>query len=308
MKKGWLALFFSILFLGCSSKNINPPPEINSKKFLDVPYVPQQKYYCGPSSVLMILKYWQKKGYIKNTPTFDEIVKKVYIPQKKGSIKIELKSIIRDKNLLYFEKNQNLLYILKAIDNGFPVLVLLNLAFEKYPIWHYAVVFGYDIKKRKIYLRSRKQIETLSFYSFENLHKKANNWFLIITPSQKIPNFITKKEFINTLIELEKAKKYDLILKAAKNGLNRWRNDFEILTALGNSYYLLNRYKEAKKIYKKILTIKKDPLILNNLALTYMHLNECEKAKKSIKKAIELDQKNRDFYEKSYMEIINYCR
>lgn len=308
MKKGWLFLTFVILFSACSTKNIETPQNISQRKILEVPYIPQQDYYCGPSSILMILKYLKSKGYIKDTPSFEDIVKRVYIPSKKGTLQIELKSIVRDYNLIYFEKKAGIKEILKLIDEDIPVLVLLNLAFEKYPIWHYSVVFGYDLNKKEIYLRSREKVEIFSFRSFENIHKKAGNWTLIITSYKKIPTSITKKDLLKTVIEFENAKKYRLIIEICKNALNRWENDFDILTALANSYYLSKDFENAKDIYEKILKIKEDPLILNNLSLTYMHLKECNKAKESIKKALNLDPKNRKFYEETLKEIFRNCR
>ncbi|WP_281951393.1 PA2778 family cysteine peptidase [Nitrosophilus kaiyonis] len=308
LKKGWFLILIPILFISCSNKLPNLPKNIENKKILNVPYVSQKEYFCGPASVLMILKYWHKKGDIKDIPKYDEIIKRLYVPSKKGAYQIEIKSAIRDYNLLYFEKKTNIDEILKAVDKNIPVLVLLNLAFENYPMWHYAVVSGYDLRKREIYLHSRKKYEVLSFYNFYNLHKKANFWTLFIVPNDFDLDFISKKDFLRTAVELENAKKYALAIKAYLNFLKKYPNDKDLLFGLANCYFLSKKYKKAKNIYLKIINIENDPLVYNNLALTYLNLRECNNAKEAIFKAMNLDKKNSKIYKSTLEEILKKCR
>ena len=44
--------------------------------------------------------------------------------------------------------------LLRELQSGQPVVVLLNLGLSWYPLWHYAVAIGYDLPRGEVLLRS----------------------------------------------------------------------------------------------------------------------------------------------------------
>ncbi|MFT7967436.1 peptidase C39, partial [Salmonella enterica subsp. enterica serovar Enteritidis] len=60
----------------------------------------------------------------------------------------------RSAGLLVYPLRPRLEDVLTEIASGNPVLVLQNLAFDRWPQWHFAVVVGFDLERQEIILRS----------------------------------------------------------------------------------------------------------------------------------------------------------
>lgn len=84
----------------------------------------------------------------------DELKDRVYIPERKGTLQVELVSASRERDLLVYPVAGELKAVMTQVDAGNPVLVMQNLAFNWFPQWHYAVVVGYDLEKREMIVHS----------------------------------------------------------------------------------------------------------------------------------------------------------
>ena len=119
-----------------------PRAEVSS-----VPFFPQEKYYCGPAALAMVLSW-------SGLPvTQEEIGAQVYTPGREGTLQTDMIAAARRNGRLAVPVTR-LPDLTAELAAGHPVVVFQNLGFGWFPVWHYAVAIGYDAKKDSIILRS----------------------------------------------------------------------------------------------------------------------------------------------------------
>ncbi|HEY3488108.1 MAG TPA: PA2778 family cysteine peptidase, partial [Gammaproteobacteria bacterium] len=111
-------------------------------------FYPQQIHHCGPAALATVLA----AAGVSTTP--EELSQLVYLPQREGSLSIELTAAVRHFGYLSYELQPRLQDLLTEIASGHPVLVLQNLGLSWLPRWHYAVAIGYNLQEETIILRS----------------------------------------------------------------------------------------------------------------------------------------------------------
>ena len=142
-----------------------------------VPFFPQTQHQCGPAALATVLVY---QG--ENTSP-EQLASQVYLPEREGSLQIEMAAAARAHGMLVYPLKPLLRDLLAEVSAGNPVLVLQNNGFDWLPQWHYAVVTGYDLSGNKIILRSgetRRYI--ISFNTFETTWQRSGHWALVILP------------------------------------------------------------------------------------------------------------------------------
>src|SRR5665647_1957756 len=96
----------------------------------NVPYFAQDAFQCGPASLAMSLN---AVGY-SVTP---ELLKpELYLPDRHGSLQVEMLAAARRNGAVAYQLAPELNDVLHEIAAGTPVVVLQNLAFSWYPVWH----------------------------------------------------------------------------------------------------------------------------------------------------------------------------
>src|SRR5205085_10127469 len=75
---------------------------------------------------------------------------------------------------------------LREVQAGHPVVVLLNLGLKWVPVWHYAVLVGYDVESGDVMLRSgTTRRAVLRMRTFEHTWKRSASWgFVALPPGQ----------------------------------------------------------------------------------------------------------------------------
>src|SRR5437588_472596 len=100
-----------------------------------VPFFPQSEYQCGPAALATALASFG----VKVTP--EDLVPQVYLPQRKGSLQIEMMAAARRHGMVSYQLAPRFEDVLRELSAGNPVIVLQNLGFGGG--WHYAVAVGY---------------------------------------------------------------------------------------------------------------------------------------------------------------------
>src|ERR1043166_6350954 len=135
----------------------------------EVPFYPQQDYYCGPATLAMVL------NALGVNITVDALAEQVYLPGRKGSLQVEMLAATRRQGLVAYRIEPQLDQLLAEVAAGNPVIVLENYGFSSYPVWHYSVVIGYDLKNFEVVRRSGlKERQVQPPPVFEHLWKKEN--------------------------------------------------------------------------------------------------------------------------------------
>src|SRR5439155_9612974 len=145
-----------------------------------VPFFPQEEYQCGPAALATALA----SSGVKATP--EELVPQVYIPERKGSLQIEMLAAARRHGLVSYQLAPRFEDLLRELAAGTPVIVLQNLGIGE--AWHYAVAIGYDYESGKLILRTgTTERRELPFTMHEMVWRRSGYWAMVVLPPERIP-------------------------------------------------------------------------------------------------------------------------
>lgn len=113
-------------------------PFLLSLKILDVPFVKQKDDYCGPASLSSVFEYYGVNQ------TQDEIAKTIYEPEIKGALITDLENYAKKLGFKTKLFQGSLEDVKRYIDEGRPVILLVDMGFMWVSVPHYIVVIGYD--------------------------------------------------------------------------------------------------------------------------------------------------------------------
>lgn len=245
-----LILIF-VLFTGCATRGeilrdkflISP-----DEKILDVPFIDQADYHCGPASLSMA------SSSIGKTLSPDTLAPMLYTPKSLGTYQNDLLGASRRLGLLAIPINQ-IEDVFSEIKNGQPVLIFQNLGLSILPKWHYALVVGYDLLNSEIILHSGNQkYFRLSINTFEKTWKRVDNWGQIIVKPGTIPITASEEKMVAATAALETIKLYTEAQLSYEKILSQWPSSLGALVGLGNRSFHLSRLEEAEKYLSKAVS------------------------------------------------------
>jgi hypothetical protein len=301
------ALFFLAYLGGCATSPqtrllVDNPPDIPVRvELTEVPFFPQQKYHCGPSSLASVINY-------RGTPVEpDQIAQMIYVPGLKGSLQIEVEAATRQFEMLPVQLDGKLESLLRELAAGNPIFVLQNLGLDTIPVWHYEVVVGYDLAERVVILRSGVDARVLrSFALFEKTWQRADHWALAVVSVDTVPATVSAGAYLDAVIGMEQVGRIESANHAYSTALRRWPDNLLAQTGLGNSAYAMGEFVAAESAYRSALVIDPQKAELwNNLAYVLAQLGQHESSMDAIGRALELDPDNRNFKD-SYNELANW--
>ncbi|MFV9615495.1 MAG: PA2778 family cysteine peptidase [Gammaproteobacteria bacterium] len=236
----------------------------------DTPFYPQTQYQCGPAALATVL---QTHGV---TTTPEKLSKQVYIPERKGSLQIEMAVATRRHKMLPYKLAPRLIDLFAEIAAGNPVLVLQNLGFEWYPQWHYAVVVGYDTNNQEVILRSGTTKRWFTAYEvFERTWKRADFWALVIVPVGEIPATAEPLRYLKTAYAFEQTGNQALALKAYQSASRQWPDIAVIWITLGNLAFANQEWTGAVSAFNTAISLEPESIVSwNNLAYA-LHAYGC---------------------------------
>ncbi len=255
----WPALLV-LLLAGCAS--VPRPPAGPGVELTEAPFFPQQRYQCGPAALATVLRYAGR------SVTPDALVPEVWLPGRQGSLQMELVAAVRSRGLVPYRPPPELAALLAELRAGRPVLVLLNLGLRTIPVWHYAVVVGYQPDPPRLILRSgttRRQIITLRRFLRE--WKLADRWSLVVLPPDELPASDDPTGYLAAVAGLEATGQRAAAARAYHNALRRWPDRPAAWLGLGNLAATAGRWAEASDHYQRALERRPGwPPAINNLA------------------------------------------
>ena len=258
------ALF--VLLAGCASI----PPSVSelpvrggSIELADTPFYPQERYQCGPAALTTVLV---QSGA---TASLDDIVDKVYLPGRQGSLQLELLAATRTEGRLPYVIDGRLAAIWRELEMGRPVLVLQNLGVAAIPRWHYAVVVGIDAGRGEVALRSgTDQRRVTPVNTFLRTWQRGDYWGMVVLPPGELPADPDRSRYFEAIAALEQAGRAEEAAIAWQAALEHWPNDSVALFGLGNARLVLGDYRAAEDVYRELLDVEPGMVVArNNLAL-----------------------------------------
>ena len=280
------------LLAGCATPQTRmlaaAPPAVERAELTEVPFFPQEEYQCGPAALATVMTAAGREI----TP--EALTPQVFLPQRRGSLQIEMLAAPRRHGMVSLRLAPQLGDVLAEVAAGHPVIVLQNLALDWYPMWHYAVVVGYDLGRQTIILRSgAERRQELPLATFERTWARGGHWAMMALPPHALPRTVSPQAYTQAVVALEKAGAVREARAAYETALGRWPDDLVALMGAGNTAHTLGDYAGAEQAFRR--AAQRHPqsdAALNNLAQTLADQGRLEEAAAVAQRALALQGPN----------------
>ena len=264
----------------------DPPPDLPARAELErVPFFAQERYQCGPAALAMALNDAGENA----TP--ESLVHEVYIPEREGTLRTEIRTAVRARGLVAYPLEPRLEALLRELAAGRPVLVMQNLGLDWLPQWHFAVAVGYDLEAREIVLRSgtmRRRVTPLA--TFERTWARADRWAQVIVPPTAPPATANALAWLTATNELEWVGNRERALVGYRAATARWPDSAAAWMLRGNGAYEMDSFSEARAAFGKAVALEPgQPGAWNNYAYALAATGCSDAARSAAQCAVRLD-------------------
>lgn len=253
------------LLAGCT---LNPPLELSalsgdrSRHVEGVPFFPQAEFECGPAALAGLL------GASGLDARPDELAPRVYLPGRRGSLQLELVAATRRSGRIPYVLEPHPEALLAQLQSGRPVLVLQNLGTPGLPVWHYAVLTGFDAPRNLVYLNTGvESARPMPAPAFLRTWDWAQRWALVALRPGELPAGVEIAGYTAAVADFEAVAGAEAALPAWRAALRQWPRDYRPYLALGNGAYASGELLVAAVYYRRGLALDEhNPALSNNLA------------------------------------------
>lgn len=281
-------LVFALVLSGCAT---TPPlsdqtrSAIPERKLIEqVPFHGQRDYQCGPATLAMVLEHGGHAASV------DELIPQVFLPGREGSVQPEMLATVRRHGLIPFVIPGRLDAVLQEVAADRPVVVLQNLSLPWWPMWHYAVVVGYDLEDERLVLHSGETPRMdVSMGRFDATWARSDRWAFVALPPGELPALSGDHESAKAISAFES-------VQGAQTSLPAWQAlaDREPKLALaqfglGNALAATGKAREAARAFRR--AVEADPEFAAawlNLGLVLRSLDRREEANDALRRAAEI--------------------
>jgi len=285
-------------FVGCARMD-TPPAVVDGTvagtqnlasrvSLASVPFHPQAtRDDCGPAALAMMLGWTG----IDTDPL--ALAPTVYTPGREGTLQSDIIQATRRAGRLALPV-RSLDTLLTELDAGHPVLVLQNLGWERWPVWHYAVAMGYDLESQTLFLHSGKEARfATSFADFEASWQSSDRWGLTVTTPNRLPKALAQRDGLEAAFGLEQAGRNDAAAATYGALLTRWPHNLAALMGFGNTRYAAGDVETARKTFRQAVLLHPDAAeAWNNLAVSLGDEGRHDDAVEAAREAVRLGGPN----------------
>jgi tetratricopeptide (TPR) repeat protein len=289
---------------GCATPQVTslqqrwPETLQRSAMIRDVPFYPQSDYQCGPAALAMAA------GAAGVSVSPEQLVDQVYLPGRQGTLQLEMLAATRRMGLVAYQISPDISALLKEVGAGNPVIVLQNLSFEFAPVWHYAVVIGFDRERNTLVMHSgRTERMEMSLYTFERTWSRADRWAMLAMRPDRLPATANATAYAASIAVLERSS-----AKAARTAyvtaLRQWPTEPILQLGAGNTAYAMKDLNGATSAYRNLVKTHPDNADgWNNLAQVLLDQGRHRDALTAINRAVSLGGPRLSSYQKLRQEI-----
>ncbi len=291
-----------VLLAGCApALRLSPTPAAElprEAELADVPFFAQERYYCGPASLAMVLAW---SGLAVGP---DDLVPEVYTPGREGTLRTDILAAARRHGRLAV-RVRTLPDLLAELAAGHPVLVFQNLALRWIPQWHFAVAIGYDLDAGALVLHSGTRARYVTpLRTFERTWARADQWAVVVLPPDRLPATADEPMVLQAASGLERAGRHAEAATAYGALLRRWPASYPGLVGLGNARYRLGDYAGAEDAFRRAIDLRPDdPAAWNNLAHALARQQRRDDAIAAAQKALGLARGDGEAYRATLTEV-----
>ncbi|MDJ0886605.1 MAG: PA2778 family cysteine peptidase [Desulfobacterales bacterium] len=264
----------------------------------DVPFVPQERYQCGPAAMAMVLA-WSGPAV-----ALEDLVRQVYLPHRRGSLQTGLITATRrHARLAYVIEGPG--ELLDEVTAGHPVIVLQNLGTDWFPAWHYAVAVGFDRAAEDIVLHTgTRKARQVAWSRFLFTWERGSYWGLVVLPPGRLPADDDEEAYLRAVLGLEQAQQWTAAVRAYTAALERWPDSLGALIGLGNAHVMRGDWKQAESTFRRAVAVNPTSGdAANNLAHVLAQLGQRAEALVWARRAVAIGGGNRAIYQQTLEEI-----
>ena len=251
MRRYGPALLLSVLLSACSSAPFiatDTRAQLSDHRQLDVPFIAQQDYYCGPAAIASIARYRQLDTDQQRVASMS------FLPGRRGSLTPEMQAASRQLGLMPYPLAPRFGDLLRELDAGNPVLVLQNQGLSWLPQWHYAVAIGYDLPTQTLYLHSGEQRNyALNFATFNATWARADHWARVLVDSTGLPATATALSYLRSANAFEETGQAAIAAAFYQRASQHWPEHAASWLARGNLAYANGEPDNASRFYRRAL-------------------------------------------------------
>ncbi len=246
------------------------------------PFFPQDDYQCGPAALATVLV----ADGVMVAP--EVLVPQIYLPQRQGSLQAEIVATTRTYQRVPLRLTPQLDAIVAELQAQRPVLVLLNLGVSWAPVWHYAVVIGFDPEAQQLLLRSgRERRQAMTLRRFDAAWARAERWAMVVSEADRIPASASTPSWIAALAPFESLGHFELATRGYRAAIERWPRQALPQLALGNVHAAQRQWVPAVQAYTRSLDLQLDGIALNNRAHALAELGCAAHAEADLARALD---------------------
>ncbi len=248
------------------------------------PFFPQERHQCGPAALATAL------GAAGIGAEPEAIVPQVYLPEREGSLQVELLASTRRHGAVAYELRPVLEDLLAELAAGHPAIVLQNLGLAWAPRWHYAVAVGYDLARGEIVLRSgRERRQVMRLDTFEHTWARGGRWAILALAPGRLPATVREADYVSAALALERTGPAQAARSAYAGALQRWPGNLTARMGLGNTAYALGDLAAAEAAFRQAAADHPDSAAAhNNLAHVLFRRQRHAEALAAARRAVEL--------------------
>jgi tetratricopeptide (TPR) repeat protein len=228
----------------------------------DVPFYPQVEYQCGPAALATIMTY------AGQSISPDDLVPQVYLPERKGTLQIEMLAAPRRRSLVSYQLAPQLEDLLREVAAGTPVVVLHGYGVWPLRYYHYTALVGFDRGEGEVLLRSgTKQRQRMPIAVLEYTWKDSDRWAMVTMRPDRIPVTADETRYVDAIHAFARVAEPAAAMTAYRTALARWPSDVPAAIGLANLQHEAKRLDAAEETLRQALARNPDsPVVLNNLA------------------------------------------
>ncbi len=253
-------------------------------ELVGTPFFAQIDYQCGPATLATVL------GAAGFAAQPEQLAEQVFLPARTGTLQIEMIAGARRQGAVATRIPPTLEAALREVAAGRPVAVLLNLGLAWYPLWHYAVLVGYDLEAGDVLLRSGTTLRAvLPMRTFEHTWTRAGAWGFVVTPPGQWPASVQAPAVVEAAVGFERAAAPAQAVLAYHSALQRWGGNLSLQVGLGNSLYAAGDKAAAAAAFQRAASDHPGSApALINLSATLLEMGDAAAAVIAARQAMDL--------------------
>lgn len=245
------------------------------------PFFAQTAYQCGPAALATALV----AAGVPADPS--PLAEQVFLPARTGTLQVEMIAGARRQGAVATRLPATLEALLREVQAGHPVVVLQNLGLTWAPMWHYAVLIGYDADAGDVLLRSGTTRRlAMAMRTFEHTWQRAGAWaFVALTPGHW-PATAELPAALEASVGFERAATPQQALQVYRSALARWPGNLTLQMGLGNSLYAAGEKAQAAETFRDAALRHRSAPAWINLASTLLVLGRSGDAVDAAQRAV----------------------